>query len=355
MSQDKDIKTLDQIKIEADPDIEIHSLRRQVDSLKSEIKKMQADYGDLKGYFRDLSSTAMGLAIEPQPQIYVPKKTKVSSPCFAVLHFTDWHYGALQVPEEIEFFNEFSPDILVARIKNFIQDYMNWINVQRTAYSIDVLKILVTGDMISGDIHRELSITNAFPTPVQAFNCGILLGETICSFVPHFKNVCVEFVVPDNHGRLTKKPQSKQEGLNTHNYVVGHVAKVICRNQENVEFNIHSSYVKAISVGNRNYLITHGHGIRGWAGFPYYGAERFVAKEALARLHEPDQNRFHKVVLGHFHAPLWHPRYWIGGSASGCDAFDRKQGRRAAPKQTGWLVHEKRAEFNMMEFLLRHE
>ena len=350
---DKDIKTLDEIKKEAQPDFEILSLRRQVDGLKQEVKTLQADYGDLKGYFRDLQAVAGNLAIAAQPQVYVPKEKSSKSSCVAVLHLTDWHYGAIQQPVEIDNVNEFSPEILEARIRNLVKDFVRWITVLRSAYRIDDLCILDTGDNISGDIHRELSITNAFPTPVQAFRCGVFKGEVFSSLAPHFNKINIEFLTPDNHGRLTTKPQSKQEGLNTHNYVVGHVAQLVSCNQKNINFKIHTQHSTAIQVGNRNYLISHGHGVMGWAGFPYYGIERKVAKEALARLHQPATQRFHKVILGHWHAPLKHPIYWIGGSASGTDAYDHKQGRRSEPIQCAWIVHPVHREFNQTDFLLR--
>lgn len=354
MAQDNDLMSLDEVKSEADPDIEVHALRRQLDQAKGEIRKMQADYGDLRGYFRDLDSTAIDLTIAVQPQVYTPSKEtkRVSSPCVAVLHLTDWHYGAVQDPDEIEDTNEFSPEILEARIRNLVVSFVDWVEAHRTAYKIDTCVILDTGDNISGDIHRELSVTNAFPTPVQAFRCGAFLGEILCSIVPHFERTRMDFIVPDNHGRLTQRPQAKQGGLNTHNYVVGHVAKIVSAQQESLEFNIHYQNSKAVQVAGRSYLLTHGHDIKGWAGIPYYGIERKMAKEAMARMNEPDYNKFHRAVMGHFHAPVAHPWYWIGGSASGTDAYDHQQGRRSRPIQCAWIVHKVHGEFDRTEFAL---
>lgn len=352
--KDKDLKSLDQIKQEADPDIEIHSLRRQLDRAKSEIRKMQADYGDLRGYFRDIDIIAKDFVLPLLPLEYKhqPGKT-VKSPCVAVLHFSDWHYGAVQEPSEIEGFNAFSPEIAEKRIENLIEDFLKWVDVLRSGYLIENCVVLDTGDMISGDIHRELSITNAFPSPVQAFKCGVFKGRIIASLSPHFKELRIEYITPDNHGRLTKVPQAKQAGLNTHNYVVGHVAKLISSDQTNIEFNIHTSHNKSVEVAGRHYLLTHGHDVMGWMGLPYYGIERKVSKEALSRMWEPDYNKFHRCIMGHWHAPATLPWYWIGGSVSGTDAYDHKQGRRSDPIQCAWINHPKKGEFNRTEFRLR--
>lgn len=353
----KDIKTLEDIKSEADPDIEVLSLRKLVSNLRSEIKSIQTQYGDLKAYFSDVADAASHMIVPKLETLYKSPKggTRVESPCAAIVHLTDWHGGARQEPDEIEYIDEFSWDILQRRIKNFCSDYLKFMDVMRFGYKIDNLHVFVTGDMISGDIHKELQITNEWPAPVQAVRVGQFLGSTICQLSRYFVNTTVEFVVPDNHSRLTLRPQAKQEGLNSHNYTVGHIAKLVCSNQENVTFNIYTSYTKSVRVINRNYLLTHGHGVRGWAGFPYYGLERFVSREAMVRLHEPDYNKFHRCIMGHFHAPLTHPWYWIGGSASGTDAYDHKNGRKAKPMQCFWFVHPKHGDFNRNEFVLRSD
>ncbi|KKL54648.1 hypothetical protein LCGC14_2263290 [marine sediment metagenome] len=353
----EDIKTLDDIKNETEANVEIMALRGQISGLKIEIKTMQTDYGNLRGYFRDLDAVAVSLKIPETPKIYNPTKDeiKVKTPCVAVLHWSDWHYGAIQEPDEIEFMNSFSPDILKARIENLCDDFVRWVSCLREGYVINECVILDTGDNISGDIHRELSITNAFPTPVQAFECGVLKGAMLSKLAPHFESVRMEFIVPDNHSRLTDKPQSKQAGLNSHNYVVGHVGRLVASNQTNIEFNIHTSNTKVINIIGRRYLLSHGHDIKAWMGVPYYGIERKVSREALVRLNGPDDNKFHKVVMGHFHAPLAHPYFWIGGSASGTDEFDHKCGRRSIPMQSAWIVHKEHGEFNRTDFILREK
>jgi hypothetical protein len=169
---------------------------------------------------------------------------------------------------------------------------------------------------------------------------------------PHFTKVRVEFIVEDNHSRLTKKPQAHEAGLNSLNYVVGFVAKERVKNLLNVEFNIYPQYEVVINVAGRRYLCCHGHGVMGWAGFPYYGIERKVAREALKRLNAPDVTKFHKTLLGHWHSPLAHPWYWIGGSVSGTDALDHKQGRHSPPSQAAWVVHPRHGEFNRTDFWL---
>jgi len=351
-----ELESFDDISKEAAPDILVVSLRNKVKALKAEIKGMEHIYGDLKAYFADLESAAVDLKIPSLDPLYIaPGRRSRKTKCSAVLHWSDWHYGAVQVPDEIEFMGEFSPGILEARIQNLHADYLEWIEVLRNGYALDELVIIDTGDNISGDIHKELSVTNAFPAPVQSVKVGHFKGQQICQLAQHFKKVRVEFISADNHGRLTQKPQAKQEGMNTYNYVVGFIARLVSVQQPNVEFNLHPGYTKSIQVQNRRYLIAHGHAIRGWAGLPWYGIERMVGKEAMARLNEPDYAKFHRAVMGHFHTPLSHPWYLFGGSASGTDAYDHKAGRKSDPIQCGWFVHPDKGEMDRMDFALRND
>ena len=215
--------------------------------------------------------------------------------------------------------------------------------------------ILDLGDSIGGDIHDELRVTNEFPAPVQSCRAGLLLSQQIAMLAPHFSKVRVEFVTEDNHARLTKKPQAKEAGQNTYNYVVGFIAQQAASLIPNVEFNLYPQYETVVDVRGRRYLISHGHAVRGWAGFPWYGVERKVGREALKRMNAPDIRKFNRVVGGHWHTPLATPWYWFSGSVSGTDAYDHKEGRHSPPSQAAWIVHPKYGEFDRTDFDLNVE
>jgi hypothetical protein len=352
---DSDLMDLGDIAKKADPGPEIQSLRAERDKLKKELRRQQVAYGDLQGYFTDLKSAVEPVALPEQPIIYRRScgDKVVESPVTAVMHWTDWHMGMVQEAEEIEGISSFSPEILEHRILDLlVPEFIEWVGLHRHSYRVDHLAILDTGDNISGDIHDELRITNAFPTPVQAVRAAELKAKAISLLAPHFEKITVHFIVDDNHGRLTQKPQCKQGGMNTHNYTVGYLFGVLCKNMTNVDIRLYPMHQKVVNVADQRYLITHGHGIRGWAGIPFYGIERKVGKESKVRLHDPIERRFTKIVQGHFHVSLFSDWYTISPSVSGTDAYDHKNGRRAQPGQSGWFVHPRRGEFDHTLFQL---
>ena len=332
-------------------------LRRQIADKEAVLDGYKKEHGKLEDFFAKV--TAQILPVLPLPSVYEKGSGKVGSPCAAVMRISDGHMGAVQLPDEIEGFGEYNPELCRSRQVDYAQRFCKWVDVNREAYQIDEVAVIVTGDLISGDIHEELRVTNAFPTPVQCVRAAEVLTEQIRLVASDFDKVVVHFLVEDNHARLTKIPQAKEAGYNSLNYVVGKLAEVYVSNLTNVEFNIYPQFEKVVSVLNRNYLIAHGHGVRGWMGVPWYGIERHLGKESKNRLNiimnditKAKEVGFHKYVFGHFHTYFETDFYSCCPSVSGTDAYDHQNGRHGNPGQSAWLVHPKYAEFNWINFKL---
>jgi hypothetical protein len=268
--------------------------------------------------------------------------------------------GAVQDADEIEQFGEFSPEICDKRNIGFTLSFIEWVLLHRNVYNIKNCNVIFTGDLISGDIHDELRVTNAFPVPEQVVRAAQIHTKQIALLAPYFETVTVDFLTEDNHSRLTKKPQAKEAGLNSYGYLIGKMMEAYLASYGNVIFRIHAMSEKVISVSNRNYLITHGHNVRAWMGIPWYGIERRTAREATARqsiimddLKRAKEVGFNKIIHGHFHVPFDTLLFSCGGSISGTDAYDHQNGRHAEPSQSAWMVHPKHGEFNRTNFQLK--
>lgn len=318
-------------------------LKRMVSELKLELGEAESELEDIRKEFNTIKLN------DPVIHIPTPKGSRVTAALSAVLVFGDWHIGEVVEQDEIEDFNQYSWSIAQKRAYYLQTKFVNWVSVQRTAMAIDELVVVVIGDMISGDIHYELQSTNEFPPPVQAVRSGVLVAKTIAELSPHFKNIRVEYVTLDNHSRLTKKPQWKQGGYNSYNYIVGWIAKERLAGIKNITFNMYPNVKALVTIQGFKYLCLHGNAIKGWAGIPWYGTDRHIASESKARRSKPAKN-FDKVIMGHFHQPLWTTDYIINGSLSGTSELDHAMGRHAQPSQVSFLVHPKYGEMNRIEF-----
>jgi len=330
---------------------DIQELKRKLALKEREIAEYRSSHGSLVNLF-DAIKDAIPLYDSGRIIYKSESANDKKAPVGICLLISDSHYGAIQVASEIEGFGEFSPEICEARSMKFVDEVIRWTKLNRQNYTIDNCHVLVAGDLVSGDIHEELRITNAFPVTQQVVGAARVLASQILALSPHYKKVNVHFVVEDNHARLTKKPQAKEAGVNSFNYLVGKMAELMVCQSHNVEFNIYSQYEAVVNVEGRRYLLLHGHNILGWMGLPWYSIERKVAKEAVKRLNQPDFKRFHKVILGHWHTPVSTPMYWVNGSVSGTDAYDHKNGRHSTPCQASWLVHKDHGEFSRVDWKL---
>ena len=335
----------------------VQELTAQLEEKDRILEGYKKEHGKLEIFFNSLVSSVK--ALKPAPVIYKPKEQTGMTEIEAVLHITDLHMGAVQESDEIEGFNEYNPEIAEARSMDFIYRFNRYTDRKRLSSDINNCSVLVTGDLISGDIHQELQVTNAFPVTVQVVRAAQVLAQQIHELSQNFKAVTVHFIGADNHGRLTRKPQAKQEGLNSLNYLAGVLAEAYLEKCANVNFNIYPQYEKVVTVLNRNYLISHGHGLKAWLGIPYYAADRKLGKEFTARMQlimdqklKASEIGFHKMVIGHFHVPINTPQYQFGGSVQGTDAYDHKDGRFAVPSQSAWFVHPKYKETSREDFEL---
>jgi hypothetical protein len=363
-------RTRRQFQGEHDPADEIRYLRARCAELEAAHESYRKEHGKLESLFRTMAESIDAL---PPPKIdyRAPRADRVSAPVVHVAHWTDWHVGAVQEPDEIEGFNAFNLDILRRRLINCVRDQLRWIELHRRNYTINTLHNLFTGDMCSGGIHQELLVTNEFPEPVQAIKAGEMVAQLVATQAPHYEKVVCDFLTTDNHSRLTKKPQAAEAGLNTWGYVVGYYAKERLSRFPNVEFNIHPYLQHVVECGGAKYMLTHGHTVMGWAGFPYYGIGRMVGREAEKRMARSLRlftesggvievekvigKLFHRIVMGHWHAPLWAPMFTIGGCACGTTTYDHSQGRHADPQQGSWLVHPRHGEFDRTDWKLKDD
>lgn len=346
-----DEETRDSLEIDEEDispeDLEILALRKKIKSLEKNLSTNKLIRGEESRTVNDICEHAK--SITPAPLLYKPSKPD-NTAVTEVWHFTDWHIGEMIEKDEIEGFNDFSFDIAEKRIRTYVSKALDWTKLHRNSYSVNDLVVICTGDFISGDIHEELTRTNEFPVTLQCIKAGELLASAIATAAPYFKSVRVEFIVADNHSRLLRKPQFKEGGYNSYNYIVGKFAESVLKDHKNVKFNLYPVVQTIIDVQGIRYLCSHGNCVKGVNGIPYYGMQRKVGKEAFARMNMDKSLHFSKLILGHYHVPMKAIDYIMGGSLSGTTEFDHGCGRHCEPCQTAWFVHPSFGEFDFIEF-----
>jgi len=231
-----------------------------------------------------------------------------------VAPLTDTHIGEIVDFEQMAGLNSYDFDIFNKRLYGWATQLLALVELRRNSAPIDELVIPMLGDMISGDIHEELSSTNAVNVMEQMIRGANLIAQAVMYLAPHFKKVRIPCVV-GNHGRLTRKPANKDKYVDW-DYMLYQWVASFCKNQKNIEFDIPKSFVNMFNVADRNILILHGDSGGGgsWTSISkvltslrnVMQYRRGLEKEAIEIYdHLPNKaglpTQFDSVLMGHFH------------------------------------------------------
>lgn len=330
---------------------QIAHLRKALQEKDADISRLHRESGEFQLLARAVKESID--AWEPLAPIpyHVPRKLRSETKMAAVVKFSDWHIGEIIRKEETEQFGVFNWEIAQKRIEEIAQKVIRWVTMHRLAFNIPELHVFCEQDFISGNIHKELEVTNEFPLPVQAVKAGSLLAATVAMFAPHFPVVKVWEVGGDNHSRLNPKPQAKQKATNSMGYVVYAIANELLSKNKNViiENKSQDGMTLLANVLGLMFLLEHGDNVRGSLGFPWYGIARKKHREAFRRMlvRRKRDIGFDFMSFAHWHVPsIIEEICLVNGSLSGTTEFDHSQGRHADPSQVSFMVNPRHGIFD---------
>lgn len=307
------------------------------------LKKFRKEQGAFRELIEELKKSVVAADRWDRVE-YDPGDRKKSSVSM-VVKASDWQIGEVISAEETDRFGEFNWEIAQRRVFYLADRLIESANMYRASgFPLDELAIFSEADLISGNIHYELEVTNEFPVTVATANAGLLMGEFAARLAAHFKTVSLYEMSADNHGRLTRKNQAKQGAKNNYSFLSHTIANQYLAKQSNVKIT-HFPGVKGLApVQGINFLLSHGHHIMGQMGIPYYGMSRDKGREAVKRLNT--NQTFKYISIGHWHVPaIVEGNILVNGNLPGTTEFDHMQGRHAAPSQVSFLVHPQHGLF----------
>lgn len=146
-----------------------------------------------------------------------------------------------------------------------------------------------------------------------------------------------------NHGRTTKKPESKTQVRQNSDWYFGRVLALALRNDERITWDMPDAPLGLVNVYQTTYLVEHGHAFRG--GDQVAGPLRPVMKGYKDRLTEGYV--FDQLLVGHFHSYSFIPRVGMNGSLVGFNQFALDQHFPfEEPKQALWIVTPENGSMN---------
>lgn len=292
--------------------------------------------------------------LKPQP-VKVPAG-KARGVHAALALWSDLHNGEVVNREAMGGLSEFDMDIFRRRVGLYVKTFLRLIELKRTSLEIPVLHVFGDGDFISGLIHDELVRTNQVSVMEQTMMTALLMATALSQIGEHFEEVYFSGT-PGNHGRNQQKVEYKEPHVNW-DYICYQWMAALLKDHEHIHFDLPKSLWQITRVVNTDFLHFHGHGIRGWAGIPYYGINR-----ALKELREAltiGAKTFDAVAMGHFHEPFWRQMptgpLMINGCWKGGDEYALGSLYKITPPiQMITIVHDRYGALEPIPLQLGHE
>lgn len=257
--------------------------------------------------------------------------------------FTDLHMGEVIDPSEILGINAYNPEIAGQRVRRFF-DAACAIG-PRWAADTDVqgLLLLLGGDLISGDIHEELRITNGLTAHEQVREAVSLIIAGIYQALNTFPRVHV-VSVPGNHARTTFKPTAKLYSRLSYDTLIAQMVADHFDDSDFVTFQIGTAPDAIVPVLGRTLLLTHGDkmgtgGGQGFAGplLPIVRGTKKVEAQQSRAGRRPDI-----ICHGHYHHSANPGNVFSNGAFPGYSEYGNGLRAGLEPAQQWlFLVHSK--------------
>jgi len=321
-------------------DNETASLLDQISELKAALKVARGTSLDDEYVKRKIIGLAESMsAVEPPSWALKMPKKGVGLPGVPCSIWSDWHWGEVVDPGQIGGVNAFDLTIAHARARKLVEHTIYLLRQHVVNPEFPGIVINLGGDMLSGDIHEELSETNQVPMMPAVIDLYGVLIWCIRTLADEFGAVFLPCVT-GNHGRMTKKPRAKNRNFTNFDWLLYQFLAKAFESDSRVRFLIPDGPDALYRVYGHRYLLTHGDEFRGGDGqIGAIGPITRGNKQKLARNSAIDMD-YDTMLLGHWHQYMPLHRQITNGTLKGYDEWaNRNNFGYEPPTQALWLTH----------------
>ena len=319
-------------------DTEIGILRSTIRQLETQIKSFNRDILNEENIRRQIYKIS-NLPID-QPEWLIKPSRGSGSTGVPTLFASDWHWGEIVDPNQINGVNRYNMTIAQNRAWELINRTINLLKNHINHKDYPGIVFALGGDMVSGDIHDELSASNeAEIMPVIKDIVSVLIW-CISTLADHFGRVFVPCVT-GNHGRTTHKIRAKGRNFTSFDWNIYNSLERYFANDHRVTFKISDGSDCHYRLYGHRYLLTHGDQFRGGDGM--IGAIGPIIRgdhKKRSRNGQIDMG-YDTLLIGHWHQLMQYERVIVNGSLKGYDEY-AYQGNFSfePPRQALWITHE---------------
>lgn len=256
---------------------------------------------------------------------------------------SDIHMGEVISSEEVLGINEFNVDICRARLRRYFSAVCTIGHRWASDTDCEGVLLALAGDLISGDIHAELTATNELTSHEQCLAVAEEISAGITHLLASYGRVHV-VVVPGNHGRTTHKPTAKLYSRLSYDTLIGAMVAQRFDANPNVTFQQSDAKDQITPVFGRSVFTSHGDkiGTKGGMGFagpmlPIVRGSKKIDAQQSGIGRKPDLIQF-----GHYHTTGNPGHVLANGSVPGYSEYaDDLRAVVEPPQQWAYLLHSK--------------
>lgn len=314
-------------------------LKGVIKQLEKDLKNAQKESADAAAIKEAIGSIGTEIESLKIPAWAVSPLAKPSSPGVPLLFLSDFHWGEVVHPSQINGVNKFNLAIAHERLNYTIEKAIHLLTILDKGRDYPGIVAVLGGDMISGNIHDELTATNelnTMPTVLDLY--GHLIGA-IERLAGTFGSVFLP-CVSGNHGRDTRKIWGKDRHHTSFDWLLYRFLAKHFQGDKRVSFFVPDSSDALFRIFGTRFLLTHGDQFRG-------GDSIIGALGPLTRGNQKKQARnqaigaeYDVMICGHWHQYIHNARLIVNGSLKGYDeyAYQNNFGFEI-PQQALFIVH----------------
>ena len=323
-----------------DNDNESDRLSDRVKELELEIRQSRASVLDAEYVKRKI----IGLRdLDPSPPSWLLKPaTAFDGPGVPTLFGSDWHWGEVVDPDQIGGVNTYNMTIARQRLRSMIEVTIDLLRNHIQGGSYPGIVFALGGDMVSGDIHEELSASNEQEMMPVLIDLWGSLAWAIERLADEFGNVFLP-CVSGNHGRNTHKMRMKGRNFTNFDWLLYQFLAKRFEADKRIRFLIPDGSDCHYAVYGHRYLLTHGDQFRGGDGM--IGALGPIIRGDHRKRSRNTQigQSYDTMILGHWHQLIQLQRLIVNGSLKGYDEYAYQSNFPfEPPRQALWLTHQDR-------------
>lgn len=283
----------------------------------------------------DLRHAVFGLRdqeIKP-PAWTVPVKPPSGGPGIPILFTSDFQWGEVVTPSELDGINAFNVDVAIRRYRRLIERTIDLCKAHMVNPSYPGMIYLRGGDAVSGEIHQELRETNELQSIPAVRSLVEQEAWGIAELLKHFPRIRV-ISVPGNHGRTTFKPQSKRYAETNYDTLSAWMLEswFKAQGEKRVSFWTPESGDALFNVYGWKFLLTHGDRIGSRGGQGFIGPAATIARgmKKTRDFYATLGQSIDYILVGHFHTRMELEYGFANGCLPGYSEYARDF--RAAPR-----------------------